>query len=763
MGLYLVLVGGTDLGTLHPELRAINGLVAGGVIAAAIARTWPRPDRVSGAAVLAVIGFTASALLSPLPRYALDAAISGVGYAAAFLLLRGALADSATYVWARQLLAVVAVAFIATYTVLWMSVWLSWLSATGFTVLPPLTLPLPTVFIRHAHVVAFTAALLLPAVWGLPRSRLGDVVRAAATVATLLLVLASGSRTVLLAVVVAAAAAYGFRWRSRIRVTRSALVGVAAAGVLVLVAIVLAGSGGFVLQRLLTLSSLAARGEIWGATLAGWLERPLFGFGPGSFSLAFPLTGYFDANEFSPRHADNALIQSLFEAGVIGVALVLPIAGLVLWRALLQVQRPEARWSVLFVAVGTLTDNPTDTVGLVALMIFWASAVTSVVAPAAMQMVPLASVRWRPYVRSVALAAFSIIAITWVSVTAADFAYAGARRSAAADAPDGTRRELERAAALDPLNAFYRRQLGVLHAVGGDLPAAASHLEAALALNPADDVTSRSLGLVYLEQGREEEAGRLTARSTQIRRTDLSNHLTRAHLELETGRDDLAAISAARVVEMSHWIVAADDWQAFLDPIPNEQVTDLAIAEAQAADGTVMGPLADAAWVLGLAGRGAEAAALGADARDATAQAIGLMFDCRLDEAADVLNAAVGTEGSSSYYWLVRYVVQSLSGADTAMTERMLVLFSPTIRTTLHATDRPRGVSPLIDELRDAHLYHRLPMRHATGPWSFPNAGAGSVHWLRDPASTAAAAAPRSRLAECAEGAADEASARRAR
>lgn len=742
LGLYLVLVGGSELGTLYPELRAVNGVIAGGVILAAIVRPWPRPDRVAIATVVAAIGFTAAAMVSPLPRYSLEAALSGVGYAAAFLLLRSAFVDAATYVWARQLLAVIGLVFIAAFTALWASVWVSWLSATDFALLPPLTLPVPTIFIRHPHVVAFTAALLLPAIWTLPGSRLGTAVRAAATAATLFLLLASGSRTVLIAAVLSTLAVYVWPWRGRVRLTRGTLIGAAAVAALALGAIALVGGGGFIVQRLLTLSSLAARGEIWGATVAGWLDRPVFGFGPGTFSLAFPLTGYFETNAFAPRHADNALLQLLFEAGVVGAALVLPVVVLVLRRAVLAVERPEARWALLFVAVGTLTDNPTDTVGLVALVIFWASAV----APAAEIESRVPSRVARRYTRPAAAVALGVVALAWGSITAADFAYGAARRAAAQGNANDLQRELEAAASLDPLNAFYRHHLGTFHAASGDMSAAAAHLEAALDLNPADDVIGRSLGLVYLELGREDEADRLTAEAVDLRTLDVTNQLTRAHVELHQGMSGAQA-SAAGAVRLSHWIVADPEWQTFLGTLRAADVTDVAIAEATSGDATAS--TFDLAWLMGLGGRAEDARRLGAERGDATAQAIGLLFECRIEEAGTALDGALRTEASSSSYWLARYLVQRLSGEDTAATERIMTLFSPTMPAVLHGRGQPGGISPLVDELRDAHLYHRLPMPRAKSSWSFPTPLAGSVRWLREPAAAARLAAPRSRLAEC--------------
>jgi tetratricopeptide (TPR) repeat protein len=340
-----------------------------------------------------------------------------------------------------------------------------------------------------------------------------------------------------------------------------------------------------------------------------------------------------------------------------------------------------------------------------------------------------------------------VLALGWGAITAADFAYAGARRAAAqGNATDLQRELLEAAASLDPLNAFYRHQLGTLSAESGDMPQAAAHLEAALGLNPADDVVGRSLGLVYLELDREEEADALIAEAVDLRTLDVANQLTRTHVELERGMSG-APLSAARVVRLSHWIAAEDDWQAFLGEIRAQDVTDAAIG-AGTGSGVAVGPF-DLAWLLGLGGRGEDAWRLGVEEADATAQAIGLIFECRFEEASAALDGALRTEASSSNYWLARYLVQRLQGEDTAASERIMALFSPTMPAVLHGRGDPGGISPLVDELRDSHLYHRLPMPRAESPWSFPHPGGGVAHWLREPESAARLAASRSRLAEC--------------
>jgi exopolysaccharide production protein ExoQ len=95
--------------------------------------------------------------------------------------------------------------------------------------------------------------------------------------------------------------------------------------------------GGFliafdVVGRLLSRSdllTLTGRTEIWDITLRAWKENLLFGFGPQVWGperqLRFQM--------FHVGHAHNQLIQSLGEAGIVGLLLLLAYVGVLLYAA----------------------------------------------------------------------------------------------------------------------------------------------------------------------------------------------------------------------------------------------------------------------------------------------------------------------------------------------------------------------------------------------------------------------------------------------
>jgi O-antigen ligase len=98
--------------------------------------------------------------------------------------------------------------------------------------------------------------------------------------------------------------------------------------------------------------SLQQRASPANASLAAWRERPLLGFGAGSFYSVFPAyaeaahTGFYD-------HAHNDYIQILFETGVLGFLLLGALVMVSCWRAVRVAFRPR-RSVYLGVSIGGL-------------------------------------------------------------------------------------------------------------------------------------------------------------------------------------------------------------------------------------------------------------------------------------------------------------------------------------------------------------------------------------------------------------------------
>jgi len=94
--------------------------------------------------------------------------------------------------------------------------------------------------------------------------------------------------------------------------------------------------GSFAYEQFAKLAS-KARMVIWGFSWDAFLERPLLGWGPENFELAFPL--HFDPRLFMPEYgtevwfdrAHNILMDNLVSLGIIGSVLYLALFAAVFW------------------------------------------------------------------------------------------------------------------------------------------------------------------------------------------------------------------------------------------------------------------------------------------------------------------------------------------------------------------------------------------------------------------------------------------------
>ena len=140
--------------------------------------------------------------------------------------------------------------------------------------------------------------------------------------------------------------------------------------------LLIAGVAQPLLTRLTGTSTISLRGAIWDATLDQWLAHPLVGSGPGSFSSTFTLSGFFNTYADVNRHADNAVVQLLAEAGLVGIAsLSALLAALVV-----GVRNARFRWApvtgLAIFAFASFTDNPSDSAHLVVIAIAWMAIAT---------------------------------------------------------------------------------------------------------------------------------------------------------------------------------------------------------------------------------------------------------------------------------------------------------------------------------------------------------------------------------------------------
>jgi protein O-GlcNAc transferase len=106
--------------------------------------------------------------------------------------------------------------------------------------------------------------------------------------------------------------------------------------------------------------------------------------------------------------------------------------------------------------------------------------------------------------------------------------------------------QLNEAARIEPDDPVVHGELGIAHALKGDLDAAAAAMEHTLTLAEDDSWTRALLGLVYAEQQRLEDAAEALLRAAEERPQDAEIQLIAALAGQAAGWDDAAHTALAR-------------------------------------------------------------------------------------------------------------------------------------------------------------------------------------------------------------------------
>lgn len=735
--IFFLLLGGTDAGRLITGLRAAGAVISGALIAVCIWRSSRYSDRTDKLVVLALLAFVATCAMSQFPRFSFDAATTALALCAAFLVAREVVATEAVRQLLITVLGLCGLVLATAFAVLWGLVWIRWMSVQGAG-LPPLDLILPVGPYRHFHVVGMTISLLLPAIVTMAARR--GVLRPVFSLGILAaaeVILMSGSRTVWLATGVGLSLpllARGAGALRRIPVPAYAALAVGAGLLLI------SGAANPILDRLAGTSTLELRGEIWTATLDRWLAHPLIGSGPGSFYATLTLSDYFGSFPDVGRHADNAVIQLLAEAGLLGLAgLGLLVAGILVGvRDWSRVPWAAAAGVVIFL-LSSFTDNPSDTTGLVVIGLAW----VVLAIPRKKHVGEAGDLgRSRRFVRVAALGTGSVLAaasgLTLLAGWSFDQATAAAHRG---DSP-AVLTHLSEAIGLDPSQPLYRREIGIWHVAAGDAARGWADLVTAFKLNPADASTARALALVASAEGDHPSSIAWAERAVRLRATHAENRLTLAYVAARAGEDEIAAEALTDVLRREPWIAAAADWDT---TFPTGDALNRLLSAAQERAGSQPGgprlQLADA-WLA------ASVALPSPDGIGPDAVASAAVIDCRLPQAQAAIEAMTTAEAASSDGLRARVLVARAIGSSSVNDTITLASLRWPLLGML-ATRVTPGASPFADPATDFALYRRIPMPPPDLGLILPTADSGMSAWLREPAAAADRGAPNSGLASC--------------
>lgn len=96
--------------------------------------------------------------------------------------------------------------------------------------------------------------------------------------------------------------------------------------------------------------SISGRWRVFNDAFAGWLQRPVLGWGAGAFPLVYPpppIGGYWIA---------NIELHVLFDTGIVGLLLLASAVIVAGWRALQAIRYPTNRWDTqAFITFGLLS------------------------------------------------------------------------------------------------------------------------------------------------------------------------------------------------------------------------------------------------------------------------------------------------------------------------------------------------------------------------------------------------------------------------
>lgn len=722
---YLLLIG-TFAGERWPAVRLIGTACGGAVLVGAALAIRRRTDVIDWVSLAALGLFLVACLTSTSPRLSLEAAMTATTITFAFLLAREAMADPDARAVFVTVVALAGTAAATAFGLVWLGIWIGWGQAFDFRFAPPLDLPLPSGPFGYRHHVADFVALCAPAMVIHAREHRGAA-RLLAVVGLMLggfVIVAAGSRMIWLACIVAGVAtalSQGGLGRS-LSVARGGAerfprwVPYAVAAAFIVGVIVLAGP---LLARITQLSPLEARTEIWGRAIALGLERPLTGWGPGSFTFLLQQSDYFDFNVYAPRHPDNAVVMAVAEAGLLGLAALALLWACAIWFLVRRQTPAPTVWVVVFFGLVSLTASPTDYGFLYAPFLGWIAWGLPRTGP------PDRSSR----LRFVALGALVPVVVAFGAIGLAAIAHESARTAAAEGDYAHAEDEASRAVALDPAFAIYRRDLGWIQLASGRAEAALASFDAAIARNPADIPAIRGASLAALASGNPQEAIDRALEAVTLRRSDPRNAMLAAYVGTQTGANDIANQMAQEAIEQQPLIVASPAWGSLgLSPM-----TALAEAadETDANSGTTVGsriPSLRVAWLAALAGEPA--------LRDRAIENAGPYRhegELLLRYAGCELTSETLTELPSRIYpqfWEVRLVLGALLGADQADALAQSTLQIPSIE------ERASGDSfdtPLENEGSVDHgAYRRRPVELRDPIVQLPTLDSAIEAWLGD-------------------------------
>jgi Flp pilus assembly protein TadD len=346
--------------------------------------------------------------------------------------------------------------------------------------------------------------------------------------------------------------------------------------------------------------TVLVRFELWRAASHIIADKPLLGGGPGTFGYFFHQVP--DSDSALPdtfyNNAHNGYINIAAETGVPSLLVGLWLMAVLVVKALKGREGSDDRWryrsfvsnaclaGIVGLSVATLFDVP------------WVFPLITLhtVLFAAIIMAPHCKPRRlsNPTACWTILAAVMILALTLVWIDSAHYSQEQAIEAMSDDDFPAAVRDLERSAAIDPLMAVYRFQLGIaeghLALERGDtrmLRQAIGAFEAEISRGGDTAINNANLAWLKWRAGDLEEAVNCMQRAAALAPHDSTYRLGLGYLLEELGSDEAAREAYAAAVTLDPHLMDSGFWQATSHRrsikdtlLEGEQPPTLALAEA---------------------------------------------------------------------------------------------------------------------------------------------------------------------------------------
>ena len=327
--------------------------------------------------------------------------------------------------------------------------------------------------------------------------------------------------------------------------------------------------------------SLSPRRDVFDAGVSLFRDHPLFGSGPGTFSLAYP--EYSGEYPIHAVHAHNGFLQLADDAGVVGLAALAVLLGTLGWLLWQSYRRGNVEQRLLAIAcagalIGFAVHNVADAANIWKTALVALAAVTAITVknyrslgpPAPTDPPPAmkAARRLRTLLpRGLLALAFIALPIVWLRIDVAHRHYSHSVSQLELGNITGAINEAKQAVDSDPDLAIYHLELGLVEGIAftrEDITSpepAIAELQRGVELDPRSAIGYANLARMLASAGRNDEARDAALQARRFAGADSTVLLAAAGVLEDVGAEPEAVQTYAEAVTRTPSIADSQFWQ----------------------------------------------------------------------------------------------------------------------------------------------------------------------------------------------------------